>query len=444
MKALLHVTLVIGLVGALSGAPRVSAQDRSVERLRQWSRGVMNHQPGSPDSALVIAWQLSAEDRTAILKDLAGFLDKINSPKQVRGASVYDVTNPIAAQMTASDFVERAAMFHSDAVIFDPRPSSAPQRASNSERVRRNSDPRSRTGMGGSGPQQATVTTSSDGEATGAFVINPNWQFGRDLLDQVVHTPAAQIFVPLWYHATAAYMLSHGGLGEVAPHLEHGSEIEPNDARILFDRACVMEALAMSPIQELRADADRSSALGGPSNLAVPSPSVANARAMDLYRNVLAVDPLFVEAHVRLARLLELAGRNGDADTEVTRALALDPQPDVAYLAHLFGARAADRLGKPDAAEAHLQAALGLFPKATSAMVAASQTALHRADIGAALDHLAGLASVNPVTDGDPWRVYLYGPGRNAKLALDELWAIAPRAKVPRIGFARSRPSPRS
>ena len=161
---------------------------------------------------------------------------------------------------------------------------------------------------------------------------------------------------------------------------------------------------------------------------ALTSASARDAEAKGLFERALAIDPHLPETRVRWARLLELDKRWSDAARQIGLALADSPDPDVAFLAHLVGARAAMAVNAPADAENHLAQALDLFPEAQSAILAASNVALIRGDsilAQARLDVLAAPAR-NTSPAADPWRVYPLGPGRHPDPPLQALWQAVP------------------
>ncbi len=195
-------------------------------------------------------------------------------------------------------------------------------------------------------------------------------------------------------------------------------------------------------MDDLRAQASHQPMRGAPfipgqpppvvSQSGLPGTDAANREAERLFRHTLDVDPNFVEARVRLGRLLELRGRFNDADIELRRALVsreIVPDRMLTYYAQLFAARAARGLGQDSAAVVHLGAALSLFPDAQSAIVARSQVALAAGDETNALAPLRRLETGDANTRPDPWWLYDQGPGRNADRALADLRVAAAALK---------------
>jgi tetratricopeptide (TPR) repeat protein len=163
--------------------------------------------------------------------------------------------------------------------------------------------------------------------------------------------------------------------------------------------------------------------------LGIPPEDKANDEAERLFRRALNVDPDFVEARVRLARLLDVRKRHDEAASELKTALEAHSSPAmVAFYAHLFAGRAAQALGRMEEASDHYAKALTLFPRAQSALLAQSQAALLESDVAGALapiDRLVAPAWVSRADD--PWWVYHFGAGRDSDALLREMWAEVAR-----------------
>ena len=430
------ITMAATLALSAPGRAATGPGPEDVVALEHWVDAVQQHVPGRVDEPLRSVAVLTYDDRHRLLDAQAVFF------RALLGKSVptSDASEARAARLGAdrarvpgaNAWLERAAILHGDAVIFASRLPQPP------------TDPRD-------DGDEGRLITASDGEYLG--VAQPVWhsKFARDLLDRVQPRPAADAFVARWYHAMVAFFMGEGRYGEAAPLLRRAASLAPDDARLLFDRACLAEALGLPRSQQVllnpRAEDVEPSPPGAPpgrpgtpargtrvTRAAPVSERATNNEAERLFRRALAVDGSMAEARVRIGRLLILRTRYDEADRELTRALATTRDPAVAYLAHLFASRADARLGRDTAAADHAQAALDLFPDAQSALIASSLLALRRADVAGALapiDRLARLADARPPRD--PWSEYHMGAGRDAVAWLTSLWASVPRsATAPR------------
>ena len=118
-------------------------------------------------------------------------------------------------------------------------------------------------------------------------------------------------------------------------------------------------------------------------------------------------------------------------DIPLNIVLALDTSATTGKRhADLMAASAAlldEALGRFEEASRHYESALGLFPDAQSALLAASQLALLQADIPAALAPIERLGARSVEWEADPWRWYDYCTGRDADELLQALWDRLPR-----------------
>jgi tetratricopeptide (TPR) repeat protein len=334
------------------------------------------------------------------------------------------------AEPGAGAFLERAAVLHSDTAL---------KRALDGTTI---AEPMAPVTSGrASSPLlfQDRLYIDKDGEILGETQADWNWPFARSLLDLVSQAPAEEPFVAAWYHATNAFMFRHGLYGEATRHLQRAGEVLPDDARILFDRACYSEYLGSPQSQVLLSDQDvetlraqrrsRNSLIRTPAGssamLGIPPEEVANEEAERLFRRALRAEPAFVEARVRLARLLVVRKRHDEAASELATALDSHPTGAVLFYARLFAGRAAQGLGRISDAAEHYQAAEAVFPGSQSASLALSQAALLQSDVPAALRAIQRVDKSS--TARDPWWWYYHGAGRDWDSLLREMWGQVPK-----------------
>jgi tetratricopeptide (TPR) repeat protein len=478
-----HAAAITGVVLSLtmvrSGAEG-RPQDPTVLALQDWVTSVNTHTPGRADAAVATVSAFSFETRKALSATMGLFLSALMEKVTGRVGTDNDVQKRVveigrAASRNpgAGAFLKRAAVLHSDAAAYGDL---HPVLAAGSAEVSRPGikelkiDPHTGmpTNVHRDAPESPLLTNNrivvdKDGQILGEVAGSWNWPFARSLLDLLSPTrgaagtsgagsvaealvrsqpdrrsprPAADPFVGAWYHATTAYMFANGLYGEATTHLKHAADELPDDPRILFDRACYAEILGLPMRQVLLSDADIAELLarragsrpsrltaGGAAQLGIPIAEVTNAEAERLFRRALQVDPSFVEARVRLARLLDLRRRHEEAAAELNTALAAKPTGFVAFYAHLFAGRAAQALGRIDDAARHYQEAAALFPDAQSALLASSQAALLGSDVASALAPVQRLSPRSAAFDADPWWQYHLGAGRDADALLSEIWA---------------------
>jgi tetratricopeptide (TPR) repeat protein len=424
------VIIMVALAPGTSAFAAAKLGPEHVVALERWMAAVDQHTPGRTDEPLAAVSALTYDQRQELSDALEVFFSALagrmpgtqNAAEERIGRIGLDTSRAPGA----NPFLERAALLHGDAVIFASNLPAPPFDARDAH----------------SG--EAQLLSAADGEFQG--LVRPSWhsRFARDLLDHVQPRPAADPFVGRWYHAMAAYLMAFGRYGEAAAPLRRAAELLPDDPAILFDRACLAEATGLPRSQQVladpRAQTDASSGPGSvPGRSGLPSgqrtertnplaENAANAEAERLFRRVLALDPARADARLRLGRLLIVRRRYAEAETELGRAIATARDATTSYLGHLFAARASARLGRFDAAATHVGAALALFPDAQSALIAASQLALQRADVARAIAPVDRLARIDHARQPiDPWLAYDAGPGRDASTLLAALWASVNR-----------------
>jgi tetratricopeptide (TPR) repeat protein len=420
----------------VEGGPRDMTAE-TVQAVQAWVTAVRRHTPGKPDDSVAAIDAMSFDARRELNTGLGLFFAALKSQTVVTSSGAQKLIVEIgrsARQTPGSDaFLKRAAVLHSDAAVYRGSSSDQPTGPVDTSPFRVPETPLL---------SNHRLTLDKDGEILGSVAADWNWPFARSLLDQLSPRPAGDPFVGTWYHATLAFMLGKALYGEATPHLERAAAVLPDDARILFDRACYAESLGLPKSQVLLSDADivelrarragrrpAKQTVGGGANLGIPLEEITNGDAERLFRRALHADPSFVEARVRLARLLEMRKHYEEAAAELSTALAPKPSGMLAFYAHLFAGRAAQALGRFDEAAIHYREAAALFPGAQSALLAQSQVALLAADVAGALEPIQRM-DIPPATAlerEDPWWLYDLGSGRDADALLRDLWAHVPR-----------------
>ncbi len=463
MARLRRVTAVV--VGAIvfCGAPSARAEKlspASVAALQAWVDGVRKHQPRMSDQWVIDIARMSYASREVLnpamlllLKCLRGagpFLTKSDEESRI-----VKLAQQIAQNPGKDVFLRRAIVLHTDAAILADRvgpfadsslPPPPPPSRSGSRTVRvsdRDALPPLLTNN--------RFVLSRDGEVLGEVPAMWMWPFARSLADLLIPEPRPTVdrcvgagclgsergsssgaeanarFVREWYHTVAAYMLANGEYAEAAAHLDRATTLLPNDAAILFDRGCYAELFGL-PMQQVLLDEappDRAR------RLEIPEAAKANADAEHWFGRALEADSSFVEARVRLARLLDVRKRHEEALAEIEKALAVQPGGVVGYYAHLFGGRAAQAAGRLTEARQHYKEASALFPGAQSARLSLSQSALAAADIPGAIAPVQDLPPGSGELSSDPWWSYHIGAGRDLDELLDALWTKARSAGTP-------------
>jgi hypothetical protein len=437
--------------GAVNAQERKEITDSVATAIQAWVDAVQRHEPGRPDDPVIRLAGLSYEEREELNAGMTVFLETIYTKRINPNAGSAGAQRVMALAREAGDakaFMKRAAVLHGDVAAYgDRRP--VTQGPAPSERDGRVIAGRAVGIRQGEGVppllRSDRLNIGQDGQVIGETLASWNWPFARSLLELAVRRDATKPidpFIGSWYHATMAYMFANGLYGDATPHLRDAERLLPDDARLLFDRGCYAELLGLPMHQEMLSATDivaqrsRASAQDrGPQwrppasapSLGIPLADVTNADAERLYRRALDADPSLTEARVRLARLLDIRKRHGEAAGELKSALAGDPIGVVGFYAHLFAGRTAQATGQLEAAMAHYKEARSLFPNAQSALLALSQLALLRADVQEALVPIESLGERSGVFTADPWWQYYLCSGRDADDLLKGVWAAVPR-----------------
>lgn len=426
---------VLALVALSRSGPIAGAPDDitpiTVVAVGRWVAAVHDHVPGQRDAELEMVAAMTSHQRRELSVGIEFFLSFLRGkPKVIETPAEERLAHMGGAiRMTpgAGAFLKRAAVLHADAAIERDGKGIEPAAPA------RRGDPLLR-GASAALLSHGRLYLNRDGEILGETPMEWHWPFARSLLDLVLASHPDDPFVTTWYHTTAAVMLQGGRYGEVVPHLQRAAAVLPDDARILFDRACYAEILGLPRTQVLLSDQDVFAVLraragpggeikireGTAGTLGIPLAHDTNEDAERLFRRALRADPNLVEARVRLGRLLGVRKAHEEAATELATALTANPTDAVLFYAHLFAGRSAQALGKIDDAAGHYRAAQWLFPGAQSAGLALSQAALLEADVPAALESIQRIDKSS--TARDPWRVYQLGAGRDADALLREMW----------------------
>jgi VWFA-related protein len=309
-----------------------------------------------------------------------------------------------AVRCARNRLLKRGAMLHTDAVLHVGSVTAQPE--GGSERR----------------PGQWRVRFA-DGQQQAAEGAPGHWELARSLLENVAPSPEEDDTVRLWYIATSAY----GQLYERhTRHEEQAVDLFPNDAELLFLAGCLHETFASPTIQSLARSIHVSGARSG-----IHASESELKKAEELFRRALEVDPAFVEARIRLGRVLDLLGQPEQAVLELRQAVATllsdddsTASPDATlmlYFAEMFFGAAAEELDERDRARASYARASELYPDAPSPKLAMSQLALRGNDHAAALDAVERALEPPGREHDDPWWRYHTVQGRDAAVWFERL-----------------------
>lgn len=427
LRCVILTSIAIAGASAPLGAQRQTLE--SVKALHRWVDAVNAHTPGQPDDSAGFVAGLTYSARVELNTSYSGFIRVLDgdtvTTRSALDTNVVTLAREVLQNPGAAVFLERAAILHADALIFARK---FPRIVDDAPPPQPRAREPGATPRGEPSPPllyNHVLTMSRDGEVIGDAKADWNLPFARSLLEVLLRLPKASAgspsaFVSQWYHALAAFLFAHGKYADAQTHLEAGVRVLPNDPQVFFDRGIQAETFGL-PIYQVVLD-DPAYRWGGGG---IPAEGKTNQEAERSYRRAVALDPSFVEARVRLARLLERRGQVDEAAAEIASALAANPTGVPGYYARIVAGRIASTRGRYDEALRHYRAALQLFAQAESALLGVSHAALMLADVPEALKPLAGMDKREDVLTSDPWWDYELGAGRDSEALLAALWARA-------------------
>lgn len=388
-------------------------QDEPTEGLRHvdiWLSAIRDHEPNRQDASAAAMLDMRTADFEAALPHMVSILRRAFALEQRRARfddtfGLFARHRFVQAEIRAHTerartiapgldmLLKRAAMLHADLGLLAPHAHLTTRRGE--------------------------TNMVADGRGLGEDGRPWHWMLGRAFLDLVVE-PGQDAHVRLWYQTVGTHLLAIRDFTEANPHLERARELFPADAEIQFLTGFMHESQAAPDIQA--ALAERIAQLppqrrGGARSTTVFGAGVEINAATDAYRKAVALDPAHLEAHVRLGRVLTLAGKAEEA-ARVLRPIATGIEPPaLKYFAHLFLGRAEETLGNVDAARRAYLTAAQLYPDAQSPRMALSQMDLQAGDREAAGAIFSFLAASD--RSDDPWWGYLRDrtPGRASWIA---------------------------
>jgi tetratricopeptide (TPR) repeat protein len=205
----------------------------------------------------------------------------------------------------------------------------------------------------------------------------------------------------------------------------------PDDADALLEKGTILAVVSDVARHSLRwaEGAEPRQDVAERAGLAVGEVRRQMIDAADCFRRALMARPESIEARLRLARALQVLGRDADALTELRAVLAAaDASRSQRYLAHLFLGRSSERAGRLPEARVEYEAALQLDPEAQAAAVALSHVSHREGQRAAAQATLErGLAREGARSSLDPWWQYPWGRADEADGLLAELRSEARR-----------------
>ena len=408
----------VALAVVLSEAP---SNERAMGMLRDWVRFVDEHTAGDTDAALdsLTAWTYNDLE---LLQAYVEALTEVPPNAQFRGirrqqisdvdlAEIKERTKVLRGRGDFDRFRQRAAILHTDAAILGAAPVVVDAPVPQSQR------PRWAHGE----PEPRLDVKSFDGRVDRFERANPNWQYSMGLLESLPAAPRRDPFVAQWYRAVGAYFAKERNYADAVGHFERAQLVVPNDPLVLYGEACLQETLGAPRIQNYF----RVTTL--PNGLVirgVSSPQTHLRRADSLLRKALAADPHFVEANLRLGRVLTQLKRPEEALPYLQAAIANSQDRTVTYYAHLFSGDAALALGRLPDSKTSYEIAVALYPDSQASRLGLAAALRAGGDRPAALAILERTLVKPPASreGDDPWWDYYFGDAANVERLIEALW----------------------
>ena len=424
----------LGLLLTLSSsaaAQRFSEGDEvspRLSRLEQWLDATAAHRPGAIDDSVRLVRSWNQQDLRLVWVDFLTVVSLVRQPdvtlfyvsEPVRAGQTTRQISPVATnrsqqvlytnaelrrlkaiakQVSAdgkpgreNDILKRGAMLHADVEMLTGR-SDAP--ASNAR----------------PGPAGATLLMD-DGQQLGLTNTVSHWNMGRRLLESIRPLdsrttfktrpdPGADETVRRWYLAGCAYMLATRFV-EI-DQFSRALELFPNDPDVLFFVASVHEYYAGVRTQSVMRT------MKGPRDakfdILEEGPELRLAE--QLYKRALDRKPTFIEARIRLGRVIGQRGRHAEAIEQLRQGRTAE-EPLLQFYAHLFLGREFEALGNGAEARQSYERAADLAPTAQSPLLGLSRLADQSGDRAAAREWITRVLQL-PEADrerADPWWVY--------------------------------------
>lgn len=409
--------------GLLVCTASLRGDERTLRMLGDWIDMVDRHAAGERDDSLSRIGDWSVEDLLLIRPYIEALTEapldhRARTTRRgdiSRGdmGAIRELTKRLQARGTFDDFRKRAALLHTDAALIESAP-----------RVTEPPEPRSAPGMlRRAPPTPGADVREFDGRVDHFQVPNPHWQIAMDLLDALPASPRRDPIVARWYRAIAARFASERNSADATRLFERARRVVPDDPGVLFADACLQENLGSPRVQNF---VKVTKLPGGLIVLGVDDPPTHFRRAEAMLKRALAAQPDFVDARLRLGRILIELRQYEAALPHLARVVADSKDPALTFYAHLFSGDAALALERPAESRESFERALEIFPDAQSARLGLGAALRAAGNREQALAELMVTLTVPPLTRDavdEPWWNYYEGDAANVDRLLQELRA---------------------
>ena len=395
--------------------------ERAMRMLNEWIVMVDRHAAGERDDALAQVGSWNTDDLEMMRAYVEAFTgvpldnrDRATRRRQISGTDVAAIRQralDIQARGDFDTFRKRAAILHTDAALLESLPVMVdPPTAPNQKPAWRRDE-----------VERAVDVKSFDGRVEHYEMANPHWQFAMDLPETLPATPQRDPIVAKWYRSIGAYFAQQHGFADAMRHFERARRIVPDDPDVLFGEACYQETMGAPRVQNL----NRVTTL--PNGLVirgVESAAGHHRRAEALLKRALAARPQFVDARLRLGRVLAEQRQYEAALPHFAQVVAESKDPVLTYYAHLFAGDAALALDRAAESRASYERALKEYPDAQAARIGLGAALRAAGDREAAFAAVMTTLIIAPKTRDsfqDPWWEYYEGDAANVERLLREL-----------------------
>ena len=419
------LVIALALPAAALAATQRDPSSLAMDMLREWADTVMQHEAGESDRALAtLAWSYNdLELMQPFFEAFAGTPERNDDARaamrraRLSGRVRAMVRDEAQARLgnRADQFRRRAAILHTDAAIFldPPAVTATPVNRQPLPSWARARNDRARN-------DRRVDVVSKDAEYQSTQYSNLHWELAMDMLDAV--KAPRDPFVAQWFATIGAYLVHQRRYSDALGHFERARRFVPEDPRILFAEARLHEALAAPLMQNFV----RVTAISqGVPTSGIEDQRTELRRAESLLRRALVLNPAFLEARLRLARVLIEQGKHDEGRSLAEQVAAKATDQTMQYYALLFAGDALFSVGRTADAGKSYQRAIDLFPNAQAARLGLASALRAIGDAAQALDVLMPTITKQPSTrqGDDPWWEYYDGDATQMEALLEGLRA---------------------
>lgn len=394
MTAVLLISMVVA-----------ASNDRALLMLKDWIREVDEHTPGDHDAALVKISEWTYDDLDLMQAHIQALAEvplntaaRQNRRSRLTPADLSDIKEltKLVRARGFDRFRKRAILFHTDVAMFGAQPLVVKQPPPVVPKQFRDEN------------QRRVDVLSRDGQVERYQLANPHWEYARDLLESLPREKGRDPIVGQWYEAVGAHFLIHRQFAEAIEHFNFARRVAPDDPGVQYGEAWLQEILGSPRIQ----DYVRVSLQTGVNISGVWSPQTHFKNAADLLRKAVAAKPDFVEARLRLGKILVEQKNYAEALDHLQRVATSTGDAALRYHAFLFSGDAALSLERAGDARTAYEHALDLFPRAQAAQLGLGASLRLLGERQSAIDAVMSTVMVSPDARDErdePWWEYYDG-----------------------------------